>query len=87
MLMAELPFRIAPNIQSNACAGLKVPRVMPICFIRMMKEVRAPVHAGAFGVGYLSKPAESKRKRALSPSIWAVSREVSKPVISGVSPS
>jgi hypothetical protein len=25
----ELPFRIAPNIQSNACAGLKVPGVMP----------------------------------------------------------
>ena len=30
---------------------------------------------------------ETKRNRALSPSFWAVSREVSKPVISGVSPS
>jgi hypothetical protein len=45
------------------------------------------VPTGAFGVVHLSNPADSKRNRARSPSIWAVSREVSKPVISGVSPS
>jgi hypothetical protein len=36
---------------------------------------------------HLFEPVETKRNRALSPSIWAVSRELSKPAISGVSPS
>ena len=36
---------------------------------------------------HLSIPTDSKWNRARSPSVWAVSREVSKPVINSVSPS
>jgi hypothetical protein len=86
-IMQERPLRAArAHDQADGDAGDHA-RISGCIRTRRCEGVGSRVPGAFGGGGHLSNPAESKRNRALSPAIWAVSREVSKPVISGVSPS
>jgi hypothetical protein len=85
----RMPPALRPFCLGAGLARVLVPIGRHMTAARMIRTHGRPFLGtlGVWGRVHLSNSAESKRNRALLPSIWAVSREVSKPVISGVSPS